>query len=106
MADDRRGNAAAPEVNDAPERPESRDGEGDVPALNDVSRAERGAEQHDADPGPAQILLEAPQHERPLHFLAHAPADDHHEGEDPGIARSPEHVLERVPQDVVRPWRE
>ena len=71
----RRHDAAARDVNPAPERAEHRRRQHRVPSLQAVAEAEDQAVQNQAHVRAAEILLEAVKDERALDFFAQAAAD-------------------------------
>ena len=76
VADHRRDDAAARQVDDAPEHAEQRRDDHHAPALDVVAEAEQEAEAEHPDQRAAEALLEAVQDERALDLLAHAAGED------------------------------
>src|SRR5256885_16838633 len=75
MADHRADHRSATQVDDPPEGAERGRRDRDVMSLFEMAESEEDAEDDEPGCAAAKVLLESPQHERPLNLLAHAAGD-------------------------------
>ncbi len=106
MADHRRDDAAAAEVDEAPDRAEGGGGDRGVVALLVMAEAEKRAVDDDSDQTAAEILPEAMDDEAALDLFANAAREHHDDREDRRVGVIAQHVFQRVARHVVQLRRE